>query len=83
MIEAGIDTSIFKAHSVRGVACFKAAGTGVTTKQAADWSSEGTFQQFYHKRLESEDKTSFGRHVLSSVSPSNNACWYETELSEM
>jgi len=32
MIEAGIDTSIFKAHSVRGAACSKAAGTGVTTK---------------------------------------------------
>jgi len=77
MIEAGIDTSISKAHSVRGAAYSKAAGTGVTTKQileAADWSSVGTFQQFYHRRLESEDKTSFGRHVLSSGSASNNTC---------
>ena len=77
MIEAGIDTSIFKAHSVRGAACSKAAGKGVTTKQileAADWSSEGTFQRSYHRRLECEDKTSFGRHVLSSGSASNNTC---------
>ena len=77
MIETGIDTSIFKAHSVRGAACSKAAGKGVTTKQileAADWSSEGTFQRSYHRRLECEDKTSFGRHVLSSGSASNNTC---------
>ena len=52
MEDAGIDISIFKSHSVRGATCSKAAGTGVTTKQileAADWSSEGTFQKFYHR----------------------------------
>ena len=67
MVEAGIDTSIFKAHShsVRGAACSKAAGTGVTTKPILE--AEGTFQQFYHKRLESVDKTSFGRHILYMI----------------
>jgi len=50
MAEAGIDISIFKAHSIRGASCSTAAGTGITTKDildAADWSSEGTFQRFY------------------------------------
>jgi len=52
MEEAGIDTSIFKAHSVRGAACSTAAVEGITIKDildAADWSSEGTFQRFYCK----------------------------------
>ena len=46
MEEAGIDISIFKAHSVRGAASSMAAGAGVTSKDildAADWSSDGTF----------------------------------------
>ena len=46
MAEAGIDISIFKAHSVRGASCSTAVGAGVTTKDsldAADWSSEGTY----------------------------------------
>ena len=77
MVEAGIDTSIFKSHSVRGETCSKAAGAGATTKQildAADWSSKGTYQQFYHRRLESNDKTSFGRNVLSPGCASNSTC---------
>ena len=78
MIESWIlIATIFKANSVSGAACSKAAGSGVTAKQilqTADWSSEGTFQQFYHRRLENEDKTSLSRHILSSESASNNAC---------
>ena len=49
--EAGIDTEILKAHSVRGASSSKAATAGVTTAdilQAADWSSESTFQKYYH-----------------------------------
>ena len=52
-LEAGIDINIFKPHSVRGAACSKAAGVGVTTKDildAADWSCEGTFQRFYNRQ---------------------------------
>ena len=55
--EAGIDIGIVKSHSVCGATCFKAAGAGVTTKQmleAADWSSEGTFQWFYHRKVEND-----------------------------
>ena len=58
MTEAGIDISIFKAHSIRGATCSTAAGAGVTTKDildAADWSSEGTFQCFYCRELKKND----------------------------
>ena len=77
MKDAGIDISIFKSHSVRGAACSKAAGAGVTTKQileAADWSSEGTFQKFYHRNLDGDDKTKFGTSVLASHGVSNHTC---------
>ena len=69
MEDAGIDISIFKAHSVRGAASCAAAGAGVTSKDildAADWSSEGTFQRFYYRQLH--------RDVLSSHQASNNTC---------
>jgi len=49
--EAEIDVGVFKAHSTRGAASSKAAWSGVTVSdilQAADWSSESTFQKFYH-----------------------------------
>jgi len=58
--DAGIDISIFKPHSVWGATCSKAAGAGVMTEQileAADWSSEGTFQKFYHRNVNEDDKT--------------------------
>ena len=77
MSETGIDVGIFKLHSVRGVTCSKAAGAGVTTKQileAADWSSERTFQWFYHRKVENDDRTSFGTRVLSSHGASNHTC---------
>ena len=77
MEEAGIDISIFKVHSVRGASCSSAAGAGVTTKDildAADWSSEGTFQRFYCRNLKGDDQTTFGTAVLSSHSSSNNSC---------
>ena len=77
MAEAGIDISIFKAHSVRGASCSSAVGAGVTTKDildAADWSSEGTFQRFYCRELKKDDQTTFGTAVLSSKPSSNNTC---------
>ena len=52
--EAGIDTGVFKAHSVRGAASSKAAWSGVTISdilQAADWSSEQPFKGFIIAQL--------------------------------
>ena len=77
MEEAGIDISIFKVHSVRGAANSAAAGAGVTSKDildAADWSSEGTFQRFYFRQLGMSDRSTFGSSVLSSHHASNNTC---------
>ena len=63
---AGIDTSIFNAHSVRGASSSAAANLGIITNdilKAADWSSESVFQRFYYKPTENP---TFGRAVLSS-----------------
>ena len=49
---AGIDTSVFKAHSVRSASTSAAAMQGVTTEDilsAADWNTESSFQRFYYK----------------------------------
>ena len=46
--KAGIDLSIFKAHSTRGASTLAAARTGIITADimsAADWSSESVFQK--------------------------------------
>ena len=81
--DAGVDTSIFKGHSTRGASSSKAAASGVTVSdilQAADWSSEGTFQRFYHRQ--SSDKSTFGKAVLAGQA-SNLHVDIETEPSEM
>ena len=52
--EAGIDTSIFKAHSTRSASVSAAAAYGVTTNdilQAADWSCDSVLQRFYYKPI--------------------------------
>ena len=73
--ETGIDTSIFKVHSVRSFSSSKAAASGITTAdilQAADWSSESTFEKFYHHAT--QDKSSYAKAVLSSAEASNLPC---------
>ena len=58
MAAAGIDVSIFKAHSVRAAACSKAADMGLSVPQIverANWSSARTFHRFYHKDVLPED----------------------------
>ena len=58
MANAEIDISIFKARSIRGASCSSAVGAGVVTKDildAADWSSEDTFQRFYRRELRKDD----------------------------
>ena len=53
------------------------SGVGVTTKDildAADWSSEGTFQRFYNRDLKKDGGTAFGSAVLLSQTFSNNTC---------
>ena len=47
--KSGIDTTIFKAHLVRGASTSAAAEAGVSIPkilEAADWSSQSTFERF-------------------------------------
>ena len=64
---AGIDTSVFSAHSLRGASSSAAANLGIKTNdvlKAADWNSESVFQRGYYKPTEDP---SFGRVVLSTT----------------
>ena len=82
--ESGIDTGIFRTHSVRGASRSTAAASGVKTVdilQAADWSSERTFEKFYHRPT--QDKSSYAKAVLSSAEASNLHVDVEMEPSEM
>jgi len=86
LLEAGVDTSVFNAHSVRGASCLTAAWAGVTTSdilKAADWSLEGTFQTFYHSGESSSSRATFGVSVLVSAATSNLHVDMETEPSKM
>lgn len=56
MIEAGIDTKVFGAHSARGAMASKAFSLGARLEDimnAADWSSDSTFKRFYFKPVSS------------------------------
>ena len=67
MAEAGVDTSIFKAHSIRGASTSAASNGGVTTEEiltVADWSTESSFQGFYYKPIRN---TAFVESVLSAT----------------
>ena len=63
---AGVNTKVFKAHSVQATSASAAAGAGKTTNDilnAADWSSESVFRKFYYKPARNP---CFGEAVLSS-----------------
>uniref|UniRef100_A0A1X7ULN4 Tyr recombinase domain-containing protein n=1 Tax=Amphimedon queenslandica TaxID=400682 RepID=A0A1X7ULN4_AMPQE len=50
MESAGIDTSVFKAHSVRSASTSAAGMQGVTTENilnAVDWNTGSSFQRFF------------------------------------
>ena len=54
MCNAGIDTSVFKPHSVRGAAVSAAAEHGSTVAdilKAAGWSNARTFETYYHRQV--------------------------------
>ena len=54
---AGIDTSVYKVHSVRGEATSKAKTLGLSSAQIiarANWSRVETFHKFYYKGMSDE-----------------------------
>ena len=80
--QAGVDTSIFKAHSTRAASSTKAAMTGMTVEevvQAADWSGKGVFQKFYYRPKHS---LAYGSKVLT-ITASKSHVDMETEPSEI
>ena len=74
MVDTGIDISIFKPHSIRGTTSSKADIRVIVTDllDTADWSSEGTFQCFYH--WQDDHRTAFGLAILSSQAFSKATC---------
>ena len=53
MAEAGIDTSIFKAHSTRSASTSKARALGLVVEhivKQGNWSKAQTFHKHYHKQ---------------------------------
>jgi len=64
--KAGIDTSIFKTHSIQSATTSAAAGASVTEiMEAADWTSESMFEKFYHRPSRS---STFGHTFINSAS---------------
>ena len=58
--EAGIDTSVFSAHSTRGAAASKAASAGVPIQSILNqghWATESTFSKFYRRETSAEQNT--------------------------
>lgn len=68
MGKAGIDTSVYKAHSTRAAATSAAKEKQVpvdTILSAAGWSSESTFARFYDKPIQ-DTAANFGHELLHS-----------------
>ena len=64
---AGVNTSEFGAHSVRGASTTAALKKGVGLDlilQVADWSKNSTFRQFYYRPAQTNPAMEFGKAVL-------------------
>jgi hypothetical protein len=73
--EAGIDTTVYSAHSVRGAAASKAVNNGVPIQSILNqghWTSESTFARFYKRVIPPNDKT-VGSSILRIISDSEEA----------
>ena len=67
LAQAGIDTTNFKAHSLRSAsssAAYEAGAALPDIMEAADWSTVSTFTKFYHKPV---CKSSFAKAVLGQT----------------
>ena len=68
MKEAGIDMTVFAAHSTRAASTSKAATRNVplnTILKTAGWSNENTFTKFYKKQIHNNLDNDFATAVLS------------------
>lgn len=70
--EAGIDTTIFNAHSSRGAAASKAASKGIPINsilKQGQWANESTFAKFYRRDI-AGDSNATGRAILDQEADS-------------
>eukprot|EP00794_Sanderia_malayensis_P008458 gene8458-9363_t len=69
LAKAGIDTSVYKAHSTRAAASSAAKANEVSIRTIMDhagWSSENTFMKFYNKKIVADNNRTenFGQILL-------------------
>ena len=91
LLSAGVDTSLFSAHSIRGASSSKAAMSGATVKNildTADWTSAGTFRRFYlrlpiGKQLIDQEVQSHPDYTTAVLSSSKSRCDTEPEPSDV
>ena len=72
--EAGIDTSIFSAHSARGAAASKAMAQGIPIQSILNqghWARESTFAKFYRRAVPS-NTNDVGQAVLQNLNNSSD-----------
>lgn len=77
MSKAGVDTSVFKAHSVRGASTSAAKDRGMPMQDilaTADWSKESTFRRFYYRPQNSERNEYARRVLMPGQSPVRREC---------
>ncbi len=63
--EAGVDTTVYSAHSTKGASASKAAASGVAIEnilRAGGWASESVFQKHYRRQV---DEVNMSSAVLS------------------
>ena len=63
---AGIDITMFSAHSSRGASISEATRRGASPHkilQQGNWSNLGTYQRFYNREV---DETPIGRLILQA-----------------
>ena len=65
LADAGVDTNMFKGHSIRAASASAARARGVSISDiltTAGWSRSSTFERFYHKQISSD----FSQAILKS-----------------
>ena len=68
MKNSGINTSVFKAHSVRSTSTSKAASKDIpigTIMNTAGWTQQSTFAKFYNKPVAHDND--YAKAVLSHI----------------
>ena len=69
--EAGVDTTIYSAHSTRGASATKAVSAGLSIEsilRTGSWASESVFSRHYNRPI---NKEAFGEVILAGETNGN------------